>query len=199
MTQNSPLLDELTYCEVHPTKETSLRCNKCGRLMCADCAVSTPVGYRCKQCVRQHEDRYFTATQNDYVIIAAICAALSVVGGFLASLVGFIILVAIAAIPVAGFIAEAALRAVKRRRGRYSGQVGAAAVIVGGFIGGLAQNYTTFSGAIRQAAAQFPSDQVPDIAIPFDLLVQTTVSDIGLLIFIGLAAYFVYSRFRLRA
>lgn len=199
MSQQSPPLDEVTYCEVHPTKETSLRCNKCGRLMCADCAVSTPVGYRCKQCVRQHEDRFFTATQNDYVIVAAICVALSVVGGFLASLVGFIILVVIASIPVGGFIAEVALRAVQRRRGRYSGQVGAAAVVVGGFMGGLAQNYSAVSSALRQATAQFPADQVPDIPIPFDLIVQTTFSDIGLLIFIGLAAYFVYSRCRLGA
>ncbi len=66
--------EQLTYCEVHPDRETSLRCNKCNRLMCPDCAVSTPVGYRCKQCVRQHDDKFFTAGQNDYVVIGAVCA-----------------------------------------------------------------------------------------------------------------------------
>lgn len=195
MNQQSQPPDELTYCEVHPNRETSLRCNKCGRLMCAECAVSTPVGYRCKQCVRQQEDRFFNATQNDYLIVAAVCAGLSAVGGFLASLVGFIILVVIAAIPVAGFIAEAALRAVQRRRGRYSGQVGAAAVVVGAFVGGLAQKYSL----INQAASRLPRAEGASFVIPFDLLVQATISDLGLLVFIGLTAYFVYSRFRLRA
>ena len=32
--------------------ETSLRCNKCGKPICAKCAVRTPTGYRCKECVR---------------------------------------------------------------------------------------------------------------------------------------------------
>ena len=48
---NEPdVTDEVTYCAVHPDRETGLRCNKCGRLMCAECAVPTPVGYRCREC-----------------------------------------------------------------------------------------------------------------------------------------------------
>ncbi len=41
-----------TYCANHPGVETSLRCNKCGKPICAKCAVRTPTGYRCKECVR---------------------------------------------------------------------------------------------------------------------------------------------------
>ena len=36
--------EELTYCEVHPDRETALRCNKCGRPMCTHCEVLRPFG-----------------------------------------------------------------------------------------------------------------------------------------------------------
>ena len=43
--------EETLYCEVHPERETMLRCNRCGRLMCTECAVRHPVGLRCRECV----------------------------------------------------------------------------------------------------------------------------------------------------
>src|SRR5215475_10289067 len=109
MTVNQPTTEEITYCAVHPDRETSLRCNKCGRYMCSDCAVLTPVGYRCKQCVRQHEDRFFTASQYDYVIISAVCAGLGAVGGFIASAISVLLILLIVGVPVGGGIAEIAL------------------------------------------------------------------------------------------
>src|SRR5690606_10430831 len=48
----SPETDTL-YCTVHPTRATLLRCNRCGRPMCTDCAVQHPVGLRCRECVNQ--------------------------------------------------------------------------------------------------------------------------------------------------
>lgn len=195
----STMTEELTYCEVHPDRETALRCNKCGRLMCADCAVSTPVGYRCKQCVRQHEDKFFNAGSNDYALLFGVCAVLSGVGGFLASAIGFILLWVIGSIPAGGFISEAALRATKRRRGRYSGEIGAAGVVIGGFIGGLLHAYSTYAPYMNEAARQLPEElagQIPSISL--DFLIQTTLPNIGMWIFIGVVAAFVYQRFRMR-
>ena len=40
-------LNAPTYCANHPTVETTLRCNKCGKPICAKCAIRTPTGYRC--------------------------------------------------------------------------------------------------------------------------------------------------------
>lgn len=37
-------------CYRHPKVETSLRCSRCEQPICADCAVLTPVGYRCREC-----------------------------------------------------------------------------------------------------------------------------------------------------
>lgn len=195
MTVNSAPSEQLTYCEVHPDRETSLRCNKCGRYMCAECAVPTPIGYRCKQCVRQHEDKFFTASNNDYATIFAICAGLGAVGGFVASLVGFLLILIIAGIPVGGFVAEIALRATKRRRGRYSGEVGAAGAVIGGLVGGVVHTYTTYSSALERVAQQTGRQ----VSISLQDLLTVTVSNVGLLVFIGIVAFFVYSRFKMRA
>jgi len=86
--QDSVMTEEITYCEVHPDRETGLRCNKCGRLMCAECAVTTPVGYRCRECVRQHEDKFFTGTTTDYLIVFAVSAIFAALGFLGVSLVG---------------------------------------------------------------------------------------------------------------
>ncbi|MEZ4668609.1 MAG: B-box zinc finger protein [Anaerolineae bacterium] len=189
----------LTYCEVHPDRETALRCNKCGRLMCAECAVSTPVGYRCKQCVRQHEDRFFSASQNDYVVVAAICVLLAAIGGYIATAIGgFIILMFFIGIPVGGGIAELALRATKRRRGRYSGEVGAAAAAVGALIGGLVHTYGTFASTLRASGVEIPPEVASAYLSP-EAILRQTLSDGGLLLFMGVVAFFVYSRFKMRA
>ena len=45
--------EQTPYCTVHPDRETRLRCNRCGRLMCIDCAVRHPVGLRCRECVNE--------------------------------------------------------------------------------------------------------------------------------------------------
>jgi len=68
---------DATFCAVHPAIETTLRCNKCGRYMCTKCVVRTPVGYRCRQCVNQQQAVFFTATQTDYLIAAAVSFGLA--------------------------------------------------------------------------------------------------------------------------
>ena len=77
---DNPTVEELTYCEVHPDRETALRCNQCNRLMCAECAVTTPVGYRCRECVRAHDDKFFSGTQLDYGIVFGVGAVLAALG-----------------------------------------------------------------------------------------------------------------------
>lgn len=44
--------DEAPHCTWHPDRETRLRCARCARPMCGDCARHHPVGMRCKECAR---------------------------------------------------------------------------------------------------------------------------------------------------
>ena len=116
-----------TYCQLHPQRETGLRCNNCTRLMCAECAVHTPVGYRCQQCVREKEDRFFNADPSYYAILFGASVFGGAAGAFVSSLFGWFILFTffIAAI-AGGMIAEFALRLTKGKRGRYAAPVATA-------------------------------------------------------------------------
>ncbi|MCU0495957.1 MAG: hypothetical protein MUF87_01245 [Anaerolineae bacterium] len=122
--------EQLTYCAVHPDRETGLRCNKCERYMCAQCAVLTPVGYRCRECVRTVDNKFFTGTNQDYLIVAAVAAISSGLGAAAMLFIPIWLFVIFIALPIGGGVAYLIRRAVQGRRGRYTGYVGAAAVVI---------------------------------------------------------------------
>lgn len=123
-------VDGALYCTVHPTVETSLRCNRCGRPMCTKCAVLTPVGYRCRECVRQQQDTYFNAQMLDYVIAGAVALAISFFAVAIIARLPFF-LAFFASPAVGGVIGTAAWRLTGKRRGRYTAIVVGAAVVLG--------------------------------------------------------------------
>jgi hypothetical protein len=123
---------ELSFCVNHPSVETGLHCNKCGNPICARCAVRTPVGYRCKTCIRQQQAVFYTGLPVDYIIAAVVSLPLAVVGAYIASLLGFFLAFFIS--PAAGALtADLAWRAVGRRRSRYLWLVVSAAIVVATF------------------------------------------------------------------
>ena len=79
---------ETLYCYVHPNRETSLRCNNCNRPICASCAVRTPTGYRCRECVRERQKTFDTAEWYDYILGFVVAGVLSIVAAFLVTLIG---------------------------------------------------------------------------------------------------------------
>jgi len=108
------------YCYIHPTRETSLRCNNCERPICVSCAIHTPTGYRCKECVRGQQQIFNTAERVDYVIGFVLAGFLSWIASFLVSLIGnigfFGWIIVIAGAPTAGGIIAEILRAALRKR-----------------------------------------------------------------------------------
>ncbi len=70
-------------CYKHPTRETLIRCNHCEKPICLDCAVSTPTGYRCKDCIREQQKKFITTVPRDYVMAAVIALALGALGSFI--------------------------------------------------------------------------------------------------------------------
>jgi len=101
------------YCANHPTVETGLRCNNCEKPICPKCAVLTPTGYRCKDCVRIQQKVYDTAVWFDYPLAFSVAAILAFAGSYIASYMGFFTLFIA---PIAGVIAAEAVRFVIRRR-----------------------------------------------------------------------------------
>ena len=129
--------NDTLYCYIHPTRPTSLRCKRCEQPICASCAVRTPTGYLCKNCVREHQKNFDTAVWYDYVlgfittfilsaITSGIVAAISPFIGF------YILLLAGVAGGAAGsFIANIALRVVGKRRSKPLFMICAAGVVLG--------------------------------------------------------------------
>jgi hypothetical protein len=101
------------YCVNHPKVETTLHCNRCGNPICPQCAVLTPTGYRCKDCVRGQQKTFETAQWIDYPLAFAIAAVLAFVGSRIAAVLGFF---TIFIAPIAGVIIAEAIRFVIRKR-----------------------------------------------------------------------------------
>ncbi len=118
-----------TVCYNHPNRETMLRCNRCNRPICTECAVLTPTGYRCKECVRGQLKVFETAQWWDYPLAVLIGGGLSFLGSLVASALGwFIIFIG----PIIGVIVAEAIRwAVRRRRSRLLFRIATGAVILG--------------------------------------------------------------------
>lgn len=103
-----------TFCANHPQVETSLRCSRCEKLICTRCAVLTPTGYRCKDCIRGQQKVFETAGNRDYLIALLVSAPLAFLGSLF--LPGFILFALLLSPVAGGLIAEAVRLAVRRRR-----------------------------------------------------------------------------------
>lgn len=101
------------YCAIHTNVETGLRCNNCNKPICPKCAVRTPTGYRCKECVRNQQKIFDTASWYDPVIAFVIAIVLSFLGSLLANVIGFFILFVA---PIAGIVIAEGIRLVVQRR-----------------------------------------------------------------------------------
>ena len=114
-----------TYCYAHPGRETSLRCKRCERYICTSCAVGTPTGYMCKDCVSQHKKIFDTALWYDYLTGSVTTFILSLIAsgllGLVSSFVGFfMIFISFAVAGGAGvFISNVALQVIGKRRSRW--------------------------------------------------------------------------------
>jgi hypothetical protein len=68
------------YCANHPQTETTLRCNRCEKPICTKCAVLTPTGYRCKECVKSQQKTFDTAQLIDYPLAFIVAGGLAFLG-----------------------------------------------------------------------------------------------------------------------
>lgn len=147
----TPIDEYELACYRHPNRTTSLRCYNCGKPICSSCAVKTPVGYSCPDCIREKEDVFFNAKPLDYVVAPAIGLVLSLVAGYLVSRFAlgggfFTYFIMLFVGGIAGrFIGQLSKQAIGRRRGRYLPQVMVAMLVLGTavwllpllFLGGL--------------------------------------------------------------
>nr|HID13538.1 hypothetical protein [Anaerolineae bacterium] len=123
-------MSEPLYCVNHPSRETYLRCNKCGQPICVKCAVQTPVGYRCRDCINAQQRVFYAGFRPaHYLVAAAVALPLALVAGWLVPSLGWytVILGPLAG----GGIANATHWAIGRRRGQYTWLVVCGCIVVG--------------------------------------------------------------------
>lgn len=133
-----------TYCYAHPGRETTLRCKRCERYMCTSCAVGTPTGYMCKDCVNERKKTFDTAVWYDYLTGFGTTFILSMIASVLVGVasmyIGFYILFLGAG--VAGgagvFIANIVMKVIQKRRSRPLFIACAAGVALGALPVGIA-------------------------------------------------------------
>ncbi|RME59765.1 MAG: hypothetical protein D6790_10215 [Caldilineae bacterium] len=135
---------EVLHCANHPNRETMLRCNKCGKPICMDCAVRTPVGYRCQECIREQQNVYFNALAQDNLVAFVVGLVVAAIGAPLVGLLlggfGFfgLIIAFIAGSGAGSLLAQIIRRAVGRRRGRRLPAFALAGIITGVLLGSVA-------------------------------------------------------------
>ncbi len=108
-------------CYNHPNRETVLRCNRCEQPICVQCAVKTPTGYRCKQCVKIQQKVFVTVKWQDYPIAIITAGLLSAIGCAVMMALGQLCLIIPFLIgPTIGIgIAESVRFLVRRRRSEW--------------------------------------------------------------------------------
>ena len=131
-----------SYCDVHSSVETSLRCAKCSKLICPKCMVSSPVGYRCGSCSTGVNQAFFSVSATEVFkamsisVIGAIGCGVSLVflmdllpqSVVLANVTGHIILIllAIFSYSLGGLISLT----VNRKRGKILKFIGGFGVLI---------------------------------------------------------------------
>lgn len=173
--------EEPLYCVNHPKIETRLRCNRCGNPICPKCAVRTPVGFRCKQCIKGQQAVFYSATPVDYLIAVVIGLVASIIAAFIISAVGIFFTFFLA--PAAGgVIAEVVRWATGRRRGRWMWLVVSACIVMGALVAAFGPLLPLLFVPEARAAL---------LAAPLSLIFR-----IGLILYIVLAIGVVYARLR---
>lgn len=117
-------------CANHPNRQTNLRCNKCNKPICIRCAQWTPVGYSCRSCIRQQEEKFFNAEPVHIFIGILVAIPLALLAAAIATLIGFWFFAIFIGATFGTLISRAVLWAMGKRRSRYMPLIVAGIIIL---------------------------------------------------------------------
>lgn len=121
---------EITHCYRHPDRETTLRCNQCEKPICPGCAIHTPTGYRCRDCVRSQQKTYDNTKPMDLVWAVIIGGVIAFLASLLVRPLGYFTLFLAPGVGV--IIAEAVRKVINQRRSKSLYKIVAITCIIGG-------------------------------------------------------------------
>jgi hypothetical protein len=169
-------------CATHPDVETVLRCATCGKPICPDCLVETPVGMKCRQCGLAPLPPLYRLTPAALAIGVGVGAfagtVTAIVASFLQGFVGYLVL--LVGVIAGRLTGDAAIRATGGKRGPNLAVAVAGACVVGVLVLAPDLMRLLFGGPLLS---------------PVEVVRVTLVQPLVLLL-AGLTAGFAYGRIR---
>lgn len=147
-------------CANHPNVETYLKCSRCGKPICPDCVIPTPVGGRCRECAQLRRPPTFQVGAGRYSKALLYGVAAAVVAGYLWGRVGSAFGLSWMLLLLVGYVVgEAASRGADRR-------VSGGLVVMAGAL-------TVFAAVFGRSAAVF--EKLPS-GLPLGVRLEMAIS-----------------------
>lgn len=144
------------YCANHPKEPTYLRCARCEKPICARCRVSTPAGWRCRECANIQVLPTYAVSSDVYIRASLFGFLAAAAAGILMGL--FPAFEFWAALIMGVAVPEAVGIATNQKRGPGLQAVGMAAVVFGFIISRIVmQGFSQFIPALGGINAPYPS------------------------------------------
>lgn len=118
-------------CAYHPERSTLLRCARCDKPICTQCAIRHPVGLRCRECAQLTRLPMYRVGPRALGLGFLGGLAAGIAGAFFLQLIPGFFFSLILSPFVGGFVGEAVYRASGGKRGREMIVVAGAAVVLG--------------------------------------------------------------------
>lgn len=132
-------------CAFHPGTETNVRCVECDRYICPKDFITTPVGYKCKECGRPAASARRLVKPRQLAIAIAASLGVGIAGAFLLRFLGVYFWLIAVLLGVA--TGEAARRGSGGHRTGAIAVVAAVSVALGCFVAGLGYTFMILSAA----------------------------------------------------
>ncbi len=146
-----PADDGPLFCYRHPDRETLIRCGRCERPICTQCAVQGPVGFRCPECGRPLRDPLASFTPAQLAGGLAVSFGGGLLAAYISGQFGFFAL--FVAFFAGGLIAEAVTRVTGYKHGQTMAGVVYGGIIVGAVVAFWFANSGLIDAFLRLGAA----------------------------------------------
>jgi hypothetical protein len=143
------------YCTNHPNRETLLRCAKCDRPICTECAIRHPVGLRCPECAKLRKVPTYDVPTTYYLRAFGAGLITSAVSSIVIQILPLFFLSFFAALVAGGAIAEVISRVTRHKRGMGLQIVAGLCIILGFLLGSFPIMLFRFGGIALPLLAAF--------------------------------------------
>ncbi len=158
---DAPADDGPLFCYRHPDRETWVRCGRCDRPICPQCAMQGPVGLRCRDCGKPVRDPMSSFTPLQLIGGLAASFGGGLVAAFISGRFGFFAL--FVAFFAGGVIVEAITRVTGYKMGTTMNTIVYGGIIAGAIVAFWFGNADSIDFLLRHGASATVGNGGPTI------------------------------------